>query len=135
MKVGARQLPLEFGGSGGSGADGARVRREARQSIVRIVEHHRFPRACEGSRKGIGYTRDVSPSGMCLSTEHPEPVGALLHVIVRGVDGRPTLDSLARVLRCEDAPGGRRWLGLELLDLRRPGPVSVRTRRSALALA
>lgn len=74
-----------------------------------------FPRGRAADGRAMGFTRDLSPSGLCLRVERPEPKGALLRIIVRGIDGRPALDSIARVMHCRPDAGGRHALGLALL--------------------
>jgi hypothetical protein len=95
---------------------GMPTRHESRQKLVRMVEHRPFPRAHAGEGRAVGFTRDLSRSGMCISVERPEALGSLLHLILYGLDGRPTLDSIARVARCERDARGRLWLGLALVD-------------------
>jgi hypothetical protein len=72
----------------------------------------------------VGFTRDCSASGICLGAERPEPVGSLLRVVVRDVDGRPTLESLARVVWCRPCADQSAWLGLSLV-------MQVRARKGA----
>ncbi|MGH0036147.1 MAG: PilZ domain-containing protein [Myxococcota bacterium] len=129
-----RQLPLEFGGCGSLDGGGYEaVRAEARQRVVRMVEFTPFPRVACDLEKRVAFTRDESESGMCLGTDSAEAVGGLLRVIVRGVDGQPTLDCLARVVWCEPRPEGRYWIGLAVVDEARPRMLKVRhTRRQKL---
>jgi hypothetical protein len=88
-------------------------RGEPRRDEIRIVEYTPFPRvgADEGAR--IAFTRDVSPSGMCIASDRPELVGALLRVVLRRADGRPDPSCIERVVWCEPAGDGRHWIGLE----------------------
>ena len=102
-------------------------RREKRDALVRQVEIHPFPRVLLAQRQ-MGTTRDLSASGLCLRTEEERPVGSLLRVVVRGVDGRPALESVGRVAWCAPAGAGASWLGLSLVASRgarraTPGPV------------
>ncbi len=91
-------------------------RRERREDWVRRVEYSPFPRRAVDQHERTGFTRDVSPSGLCLRADVAEPTGSLLRLVVRGADGRPTLESVARVAwRRENADGGW-WLGLSLVD-------------------
>lgn len=101
-------------------------RREPRESIVRLVEYAPFPRIRADQRRAVGFTRDLSPSGMCLGATEALPVGSLLHVVVRCVDGRPTLDSLAQVAWCDRTEEGDVLLGLRLVSEPRPAPRFVR---------
>ncbi len=100
-------------------ADGSTSRRERREDLVRRVEYSPFPRVEAGQRERTGFTRDVSPSGLCLRADTAEPTGSLLRLVVRDVDGRPTLESLARVAWQRPTQDGRWWLGLALLEGRR----------------
>lgn len=89
-------------------------RSEARTEVIRIVEYTPFPRAAaQGPR--IGFTRDVSPSGMCIGVDDPENVGSLLRVTLRDLDGSPSRPIVKRVVWCQPARDGRHWLGLEQL--------------------
>ncbi len=91
------------------------VRRGPRSEEIRIAEYTPFPRekACDQAR--LGFTRDVSALGMCLGVDHREPVGSLLRVDLRGLNGESIGASIARVVWCSDARDGRHWLGLDLL--------------------
>ncbi|MCG8590030.1 MAG: PilZ domain-containing protein [Proteobacteria bacterium] len=109
----ARQLPLDF--AGGHAAPGVR-RTEVRERTVRIVEYTPFPRVTRDSGRRVGFSRDVSSSGMCLGVEAELTAGDLLRVVVRGVDGLPTLDSLARVLWSRPRQDGGFWAGLGLVN-------------------
>lgn len=117
------QIPL-FQTSGG----GELPRREPRRRVVRHVEYCRFPRVCANQRVRVGVTRDVSPSGMCLRVPEGEPVGALLRVALRGVDGRIEREAIARVAWSRPAEGGDLWLGLELVEAK-PRPLRIPARR------
>ena len=91
------------------------IRREPRKDTVRIVEYARFPRAGPDRGSRIGFTRDISASGMCVGADEPEPVGTLLRVAIRDLDGRPSRPSIQRVVWCSRARDGRHWIGLERL--------------------
>ena len=119
---------------GGSGASEGPIRRERRVPLVREVEYTPFPRSSLSRGERAGFTRDLSPSGMCLRVTSPERIGALLRIVVRDVDGRPTLDSVGRITWCEPIVEGGWWMGLSLVgrSLRRPQRVR-RPRRSAFA--
>lgn len=95
-------------------------RSEPRHDEVRIVEYTPFPRVAAGEAPRIGFTRDVSESGMCLGSDHPEAVGSLLRVVVRGVDGRPERPRVERVVWCRPAHDGRHWIGLERVSTSPP---------------
>lgn len=120
------QLALDFGGSARGGALAMAPRREPRASVVRLVEYAPFPRVRADQRRAVGFTRDLSTSGMRLGATEALPVGSLLHVVVRCVDGRPTLDSLAEVTWCGADSSGDVLLGLRLVSERRLAPRLVR---------
>ena len=90
-------------------------RSEPRSDELRIVEYTPFPRVKAGELPRVGFTRDLSPSGLCVGGDRSEPVGALLRVVVRGPDGRPDRPCVTRVVWCEATSDGRHWLGLERL--------------------
>jgi hypothetical protein len=99
------------------------VRRESRRDEVRSVEYTAFPRVRSEQLPRLGFTRDISPLGMCLGVDAPELVGSLFRVQVRHLDGQPMGVTIARVVWREAAQDGRQWLGLDLLcetDSRRP---------------
>jgi hypothetical protein len=102
-----------FDGERPRGGNG--VRREPRREIVRIVEYACFPRATADQPRRLGFTRDVSRSGMCIGADRSEHVGELLRLSVRGLDGRAQEPVVARVVWTSAERDGRFWLGLELL--------------------
>lgn len=107
--------PLQLGGSGA--IDPARnARREERLDVVRHVEYTPFPRVFAHQQGRVAFTRDLSRSGMCLRAEAAERVGALLRIAVRGVDGRPAREAVARVVWSSSAADGAWWLGLSLIE-------------------
>jgi hypothetical protein len=91
------------------------IRRESRTDTVRIVEYTRFPRVGPDHGTRVGFTRDLSATGMCIGTDEPESVGALLRVAIRDLDGRPSPPCIERVVWCSRARDGRHWVGLERL--------------------
>ena len=94
-----------------------------RQAEVRIAKYSRFPRESADQLPRIGFTRDVSGLGMCLGVDHSEPIGALLRVELRTLDGESMGASIARVVWCKGARDDRQWLGLDLLcDIDKPEP-------------
>jgi hypothetical protein len=100
--------------------DGTPVRRERREEVVRVVEYTPFPRQTPDQQPRLGFTRDLSASGMCLGVDAPEAPGSLLRVTVRASDGRPMRESVERVVWCRPERDGRFWLGLELLTEAQP---------------
>ena len=88
-------------------------RSEPRRDEVRIVEYTPFPRTSAEQGPRIGFTRDLSPSGLCIGSDRPEPVGTLPRVVLRGADGRSDRPCIDRVVWCEPTHDGRYWIGLE----------------------
>jgi hypothetical protein len=74
----------------------------------------------------VGFTRDISPSGMCIRVDTPERVGSLLRVTLRELDGQPRLESIARIAWSSPTIDGAYWVGLSLLKPERRQPVPVR---------
>lgn len=93
----------------------AGVRSEEREKTIRIVEYSRFPRVAPQQKLRIGFTRDLCAAGMCLGVDECEPVGSLLRLIVRDVDGRRADAFIGRVVWTRAERDHRFWLGLELL--------------------
>ncbi len=90
-------------------------RGEARQDVVRIVEYTPFPRSAANQRQRVGFTRDVSDSGLCIGVDHAEPAGGLLRIVLRDLDGSALCDGIARVIWCTRERDGRHWHGLDHL--------------------
>ena len=130
MREAGSQLSLDFGGCGS-----VRTLRSARKArriaSVRLVEFAPFPRVRREERWNVGFTLDLSTQGACLRAKVAEPIGSLLRVIVRGVDGRPTLDSIARVVWSADGKFGEVRMGLSLLASRSQKPRRAPARKSA----
>jgi hypothetical protein len=107
-----------------------RARREERVSLVRHVEYTPFPRVAAHQRGRLAFTRDVSASGLCLRADAAEPVGSLLRVAVRGVDGRTARVAVARVVWTRPTADGAHWVGLSIVEecarraMRAAGPAS-----------
>src|SRR5512138_1557214 len=128
MREATSQLSLDFGGGGSTIALRA-VRKSRRVATVRLVEFAPFPRVRRDERWQVGFTLDLSSQGACLRAKEAEPVGSLLRVIVRGVDGRPTLDSIARVVWCAHGQFGEVRMGLHLLASRQRRPKRAAARK------
>ena len=126
-----------LGVSGATDAQRTR-RREERVAVVRHVEYTPFPRVSAHQRGRLAFTRDVSPSGLCLRVEAPEREGALVRVAVRGVDGRPARVAIARVVWTQPTSDGAWWVGLliveecarRVLKVRRPPALAAVPRRA-----
>jgi hypothetical protein len=124
MREVGSQLSLDFGVR--ESALGSRsVRKARRVATVRLVEFAPFPRVRRQERWNVGFTLDLSSQGACLRAKEAAPIGSLLRVIVRGVDGRPTLDSIARVVWSANGRFGEVRMGLSML--------AARSRRTAIS--
>jgi hypothetical protein len=108
-------------------------RREVRHPVVRDVEYCRFPRVCADQRPRIGFTRDLSASGLCLRVDVSEPVGSLLRVVVRGIDGAPRREAIARVAWTGPGLDGGHWMGLTLVESGAARAVRIRALRRTAA--
>lgn len=95
--------------------DSSAFRSEIRDEKIRIVEYSCFPRVAPQQRPRIGFTRDISPSGLCLGVDRSEPVGSLLRLSLRDIEGRSGDTCVGRVVWSSSERDGRHWLGLELL--------------------
>ena len=93
----------------------APIRREERLDEVRSAEYTPFPRTGANQAPRRGFSRDVSPLGMCLGVDVPERIGALLRVEVRQLDGQSIGATIGRVVWCKPNRDGRYWIGLDLL--------------------
>jgi hypothetical protein len=91
------------------------VRREEREETLRLVDYVVFPRASDDPTTRVGFTRDLSPVGLCMGIDDAEPIGALLRVTVRGLDGQPNLVVVAQVVWCSAERDGRYWVGLDFV--------------------
>jgi hypothetical protein len=105
-----------------------RLRREERLDVVRRVDYSPYPRARVHQRERVGFTRDFSASGMCLRIDTHEPVGSLLRLTQSEIDGRPARESIARVVWSSPTVDGGHWVGLALLEPRRPRHVGASRR-------
>lgn len=107
------------------------VRREEREDVVRVVEYSSFPRTAPETQLQLGFTRDISRSGLCLGVDRCEDVGALLRLDVRCLEGRPGGARIGRVVWTSSERDGRHWLGIELLTPAARSRASAPSRRSA----
>ncbi len=131
MSAAGIQRP-SFGSDAARSSAGRGTRREPREKLVRHVEYCPFPRARSDQCLQVGFTRDLSPSGMCVHVDTPERLGSLLRVTLRDVDGRPKLESIARIAWSGPAADGGFWIGLSLLEPGRPRAIPVRHKPRAV---
>ncbi len=108
----------------------AGVRGETREETVRIVEYAGFPRVAPQQQLRVGFTRDISDSGMCLGVDWNESIGSLLRLCIRGIDGRDAEDCAGRVVWTRAERDGRFWLGIELLAKVSASGVAKRRKRN-----
>lgn len=124
MRGAGGQLAFEFGGNAGAGRSRA-VRKVRRDATMRLVEYAPFPRVHRDQQWRHGFTLDLSPRGLCVRAKEVAPIGSLLRIIVRSVDGRPSIDAVARVAWIARSPGGQPRMGLEIVASRDRRPVTV----------
>ncbi|MEE2674780.1 MAG: hypothetical protein VX466_13345 [Myxococcota bacterium] len=90
-------------------------RSELRDDEIRIAEYSQFPRENSSEQPRIGFTRDITGLEMCLGVDLPEPIGSLLRLDLRTLDGEALGASIGRVVWFNGTHDGRFWLGLDLL--------------------
>jgi hypothetical protein len=90
-------------------------RAEERIDTVRIVEYSEFPHRVSKRSARVGFTRDISGSGLCVGAERPERVGSMLRLGIRALDGGPTDSRIGRVAWTSETLDGRHWIGIKLL--------------------
>jgi hypothetical protein len=89
---------------------------EDRPRVMRIAEYTPFPRISRDQQKRRGFTTDATGPILRIAARDREKPGILLRVVVRGIDGRPQLDTLARVAWCREHDNGHVSLGLAVAD-------------------
>lgn len=100
--------------------------RSVRQEAMRQIDYAPFPRTnCKRGPQG-GLSLNESETGLCIAISRPEPVGSLLRVMIRGVDGRKVRDVVTRVVWCDRSDDGRYRAGLALLREGRAQMMKVR---------
>ncbi len=114
----------EFDSQATTAADGERA--HPRRQALRLVEYSDFPRMDLDAGRQTGLALNESDSGICIAAKDKTEIGALLRITVRGIDGRPARDAVARVVWCRDADEGRFRMGLEMLRETRPRMMRVR---------
>lgn len=126
MRGAGSQLAFDFGGNAGTGRPRP-VRKVRRDETMRLVEYAPFPRVQRGPQWRHGFTLDLSPRGLCVRAKDVAPIGSLLRIILRSVDGQPALDGVARVRWTERSVTGGQRMGLEVIARKQP----QRARREA----
>lgn len=91
------------------------VRSEPRQAIVHVVEWSRYPRRTVGEKRGVAYTQDRSETGLGLDLPESVRPNELLSITLRDIDGKNSIEGLAKVIWCRPGDGGRYRAGLALL--------------------
>jgi len=105
------------------------VRSEPRERTVNVVEYSRYPRRLANEGRRVGYTQDRSATGLGLDLGERVNPGELLQVTLRDIDGKISVDGLARVVWCRDAGGGRAHAGVCMLREEGERPL-MRVRRT-----
>lgn len=123
MRGAGGQLAFDFGGNASAGRPRP-VRKARRDETVRLVEYAPFPRIRRDQQWRHGFTLDLSSRGLCVRAKDVAPIGSLLRIILRNVDGQPALDGVVRVMWSEHDPGGAPRMGLEVIA--RKGPQRAR---------
>jgi hypothetical protein len=90
------------------------IRSEEREEMIRVVEYSPFPRIAPQQLR-VGFSRDISRSGLCLGVDECEAVGSLLRIGVRDIEGRTGDPRVGRVAWRSKTRDGRYWIGIELL--------------------
>jgi len=103
----------------------ARLRAE-RHEWIRLIDYSPFPRAQLDRGPRTGLSIDESQTGLCIAASERIERGELLRVVVRGIDGRPVRDVVARVVWCRPSDDGRYRAGLALLREGKPQMLRVR---------
>lgn len=67
-----------------------------------VVECCPFPRVSATRGWRVGVARERSATGLRLELDASQPVGSLLRIVLRGIDGGSTLDALGRVTACTE---------------------------------
>ncbi len=119
MRGAGGQLVFDFGGNASAGRPRP-VRKVRRDETVRLVEYAPFPRIQRDQQWRQGLTLDHSSRGLCVRAKEVAPIGSLLRIILRNVDGQPALDGVARVTWSEHTSGGSTRMGLEVVARKRP---------------
>lgn len=101
-------------------------RANPRRQALRLVEYSSFPRMDLDAGRQTGLALNESDSGICIAISTKQEIGSLLRVTVRGIDGRPARDVVARVVWCHDADEGRFRIGVEMLRENKPRMMRVR---------
>ncbi len=123
-----RQLTLDFNQPDTKSRRQFIDRREGRDHTIRLAEYSPFPWTHADQRRNEAVTLNISQTGMCLRVDAEVTPGAMLHVVIRDLDGKPARDTLARVAWCRDESNGSYVLGLALVA--EMGRNVVRVRRS-----
>jgi hypothetical protein len=115
---------LQFDSQNAVGAESERA--DTRRHALRLVEYSNFPRMDLDAGLQTGLALNESDSGICIAVKDEEEIGALLRITVRGIDGLPVRDVVARVVWCRDADEGRYRVGLEMMRETKPRMMRVR---------
>jgi hypothetical protein len=101
-------------------------RRHERRRILRMVDYSPFPRVSAEDQVRTGFAENESASGLCIAVASEHAIGGLLRVVVRGADGTPSRDAVARVVWCRAGQDDAYLVGLELMRESSPRMLVVR---------
>ncbi|HIF94688.1 MAG TPA: PilZ domain-containing protein [Myxococcales bacterium] len=111
----------------------AATRAEPREQTVHVVEYSRYPRRLANEGRHVAYTQDRSEGGLGLDLAERVWPGELLQITLRDIDGRVSIDGLARVVWCRETKEGRAEAGISMLRESGERPMMrVRRRNTAL---
>lgn len=110
------------------------IRSEPRQAVVHVVEWSRYPRRAVGEKRGVAYTQDRSDTGLGLDLPESVRPNELLSITLRDIDGKQSIEGLARVIWCRKGEGDRFRAGLSLLREEGERPMLRVRRRGVLGV-
>ena len=110
------------------------IRSEPRQAVVHVVEWSRYPRRTVGEKRGVAYTQDRSETGLGLDLPEAVRPNELLSITLRDIDGKQSIEGLARVIWCRPGEGDRFRAGLCLLREEGKRPLLRIRRRGVLGV-
>lgn len=108
------------------------IRSEPRQAVVHVVEWSRYPRRTVGEKRGVAYTQDRSETGLGLDLPDSVQPNELLSITLRDIDGKHSIEGLARVIWCRPGEGDRFRAGLSLVREEGERPMLRVRRRGVL---
>ena len=74
-----------------------------------------IPRVLRDGAEIVGYSRDLSISGLCVAAEHPLTLGFLVSAQLHIQEVAQPLEFVGEVIRCDPMDNGRHELGLRYM--------------------